>query len=132
MTQPEEHRVSLETARQLRVAGFDVPTRHYFHDARGDGRRFDSLEGELDCDRNRFAHYISRPTAQLAARWLRERHGLHVEPDFLGEKWFYSVWHLASSRAAKVDYSLHASYEEALEAGLGAALRLISGMDKPE
>lgn len=42
------------------------------------------------------------------------------------------MWHLASGHAAKVDYSLRGSYEEALDAGLEAALRLISGMDKPE
>lgn len=124
----EESYVLFETAQMLKETGFREPCASHYSNS---GQVWQSSSPE-DYNDDKSCQSCSRPTAQLAARWLRERHGLHVEPSFFGAQWFYSVWHLASGRAAKVDYSLRTSYEEALEAGLVAALRLISGMDKPE
>jgi hypothetical protein len=66
-----EDYVSFETVKLLNEKGFDCDTDKYY-----------SPEGrELTCLDDRDAEelgYAKRPTLQLACKWLREVHGLHI------------------------------------------------------
>ena len=105
----EESYVSFDTARMLKEAGFDVPCRAGYH-------------------ANRFRY--EAPTQALAARWLREVHGIHIFCNYFFEDgtWFYVIVDLKESdevRAIHPDIRSYQSSEEALEAGLCEAVKLI-------
>ena len=70
------------------------------------------------------------PTQALAARWLREAHGIHVFPvyQYLPEKWSYVIQDMAyvnSEKGTKLHTDVFDSCEESLEAGLKRGLKLI-------
>ena len=120
----EESYVSFDTARMLKEAGFDVPCTSQY------------TEGEciLDTDYpdnfNQDEFGYSRPTLALAARWLREVHHYAVCVWYSAEreKWFYAHGNLDDMMFDE-EYSIsdfiYDSYEQALEAGLQEAIKLI-------
>ena len=125
----EESYVSFDTAKLLKEVGFDVPCRDFFT-IEGDGnvvitearscRYHNSFE---DC-------FISRPTLALAARWLREKHKIHVGADMaysklVAEKWIYQIRFTDSIGNPYKSVGWFNDYEEALEAGLQEAIKLI-------
>ena len=122
----EEQFVSFETAKLLKEAGFNEPCR-YNYDNVGGFRWFKIGEptpkGWVPC-----------PTQALAARWLREVHHYAICVWFTKdyEKWFYAHGDM-DNMAFDTDYNISEfifdSYEEAFEAGLQEAIKLIRSKD---
>ena len=120
----KEQFVSFETAKLLKEAGFDVPCFNQYTD-RG-------TVWHCDCPENfnKSQCVTSCPTQALAARWLREVHGIHIFSNYFfeDETWFYVIVDLKESdevRAIHPDIRSYQSSEEALEAGLQKAIKLI-------
>lgn len=107
-----EELVTLDTAKLLKEKGFqqrkyliDVSTLHH-------------------C-----CKYLSVPPQSVAQKWLRETKKLHVEVSYMyGDYWIYDILTIPNhdlvglSDRPLVHYK---SYEEALEAGIQEALKLI-------
>lgn len=134
----EESYVSFDTARMLKEVGFDVPCRDFFT-IEGDGnvvitearscREHNSFEG---C-------FISCPTLALAARWLREVHGIHVmihpyydcsvnaDGEIVDKRmyWGYMILYAATGNLAEDNDERFDNYEQALEVGLQKVIKLI-------
>ena len=121
----EESYVSLETARLLKEAGFDVPCDNYY-----------DKDGFFRGD---FKAYMC-PTQALAARWLRETHGIHVSSEIIvcpmdecvcwkevGKRisWGYYIIPVERDEPIIENDEEYKTYEEALEAGLKRGLKLI-------
>lgn len=71
-----EDYVSFETAKLLKEKGFDeICLRTYFNDGIM-SRIF--TENEEICNRNLLPSIVSAPTLQMAMKWLREVHKLHI------------------------------------------------------
>lgn len=79
---------------------------------------------------------FSRPTQSLAQKWLRERHEINVSVLRMTERYGGAVaehnllkyfWHIQiPNRQSMVDVGVYYfTYEEALEAGIQEALKLI-------
>lgn len=119
-----EDYVSLEAAKLLKEKGFDERVKSYFTD--------DGLEGYMsgtgqksnseleDC-------FYSRPTLQMAVKWLWQKHKLHVDPTMTIEKLgftFLNKWHcfvVSVDNKDQTDLKCigedFGSYEEACEFG---------------
>ena len=107
----EESYVSFDTAKLLKEAGFEAEC------------------GFIDDDGRK----LHRPTQSLAARWLREVHRIVVDvafipPLFDGVNWQYFIGNM-DDMVWEGDFEpserKYATYEEALEAGLQEAIKLI-------
>ena len=132
----EESFVSFNTAKMLKEAGFDAPCRGvYVTDRTGyyEFREYDNKQTKDDLCWNTddgFQYEYLAPTQALAARWLREVHNYAVCVWFSKdhEKWFY-VHGDMNNIVFDTDYHIseykYDSYEEALEAGLQEAIKLI-------
>ena len=123
----EESYVSFETARMLKEARFDVPCFNQYTD-RG-------TVWHCDCPENFNISQCatSCPTQALAARWLREVHRIVVDVTFIpplfdGVNWQYFIGNM-DDMVWEGDFEpserKYATYEEALEAGLQEAIKLI-------
>ncbi|MCM1932985.1 hypothetical protein NCY81_16095 [Bacteroides uniformis] len=71
----------------------------------------------------------SRPTQSIAQKWLRETKNLHIEISYMyGNYWIYDILTITSHDLVGLpDRPIinYKSYEEALEAGIQEALKLI-------
>ena len=123
----KESYVSFETARMLKEAGFDCNCRKWYE------QKDDKVlewGADADCNWNIDKNDYSRPTQALAARWLREVHGIHVFSvyQYLPEKWSYVIQDMAyvnSEKGMKLNTDVFDSCEESLEAGLHEVIKLI-------
>lgn len=120
----EESYVSFETAKLLKEAGFDAPCYVQYSDR---GVQWDASYPE---NFNADDWGYSCPTQALAARWLREVHGIHVFSvyQYLPEKWSYVIQDMAyvnSEKGMKLHTDVFDSCEESLESGLREAIKLI-------
>ena len=124
----EEQFVSFDTAKMLKEAGFDVPCTSQYTE----GKCIWNVGYPYNFNQDEFGY--SRPTQALAARWLREVHHLNVYAcfDYVcfddGErKWFFMRENTMINDYTSVYCSIisYDSYEEALEAGLQEAIKLI-------
>lgn len=72
-----------------------------------------------------WAPYAKQPTQSLLQKWLREVHNLYVAVPYI---WAYKIFNIQKDNDEDLGNSIisYASYEEALEAGLIEALKLIS------
>lgn len=122
----EEQFVSFDTAKMLKEAGFNVPCNSYYSN---DCIITAFAEGNF----NEYEPDISRPTQALAARWLREVHRIVVDATFIppstdGNAWRYFIGEM-DDMVWNGDYvpsdEFYETYEEALEAGLQEAIKLI-------
>ncbi|MBU3813528.1 MAG: hypothetical protein H9791_03345 [Candidatus Bacteroides intestinipullorum] len=121
----EEQFVSLDTARMLKEAGFNVPCR-YSYDNVG-GFRWSKI-GESTPK-----GWVPCPTQALAARWLREVHRISVDAEFMAPSTNIDVWKYFIGKMDDMiwpgDFETsertYAIYEEAMEAGLREAVKLI-------
>ena len=135
----EESYVSFETAKLLKEAGFDIPCRGiYVTDRTGyyEFREYDSKQTKDDLCWNiedGFQYEYLAPTQALAARWLREEHGIVVDATFIppstgGDVWRYFIGNM-DDMVWNGDYvpsdEFYRTYEKALEAGLQEAIKLI-------
>ena len=132
----EESYVSFDTARMLKEAGFDVPCNSYYELEDGEIVRKDSIGSS---DYNAYEDTVcSRPTQELAARWLREVHNIHV---VITEEAYVNginyLWQVLIYNPLSVDCwdnkstGMHGDngeyeiYEEDLEVGLQEAIKLM-------
>ena len=131
-----EEFVTLETAKLLKEKGFkeNVFTFYEAECAEGDFELFESYEVE---DFNARADNFSAPTQSIAQKWLREIKGVYVwvEP-VIGKRWKVSFcdfnvqteesdW-MENEISKGNGYKVYVTtYEEALEAGIQEALKLI-------
>ena len=64
----------------------------------------------------------TRPTLQMAMKWLREVHNIHIDICSIWDKihWLYQVFVITprTARNSYVDKTLYVSYEEACEAAI--------------
>ena len=136
----EERYVSFETAKLLKEAGFDVPTRGTWRTkCTGDAVFVEHFYGQTTDDISRrsadgFQHEYLAPTQSLAARWLREVHKLniyacfdYIEFDKGNSSYFFARENVDINDYTSVYFSLQSydSYEEAIEGGLIETLKTI-------
>lgn len=127
----EESYVSFDTAKLLKEAGFDEVCRSAYY-ATGNSAVMHERNSMLS------PGYISRPTQALAARWLREVHGIHVSSNIFMDsandadgktvdEWTFWSFDLFdnSGRIIEERDDRYDSYEEAMETGLQEAIKLI-------
>mgnify|MGYP001775182282 CR=1 FL=1 len=120
-----ESYVSFDTARMLKEAGFDVPCNSYYSD-------IGIVTAFAGGNFNAYPYATSRPTQALAARWLREVHRIALDVAFIppsvdGDVWQYFVGEM-DDMIWKGEYETgrkYTTYEEAFEAGLQEAIKLI-------
>lgn len=120
----QEEFVSFETAKLLKEAGFDIPCFTQYTE-RGTVWRCNDPENF-----NKSDNVYSRPTQALAARWIREVHKIHVGADMaysklVAGKWIYLIRFTDSIGNPYKCVGWFNDYEEALEAGLQEAIKLI-------
>lgn len=115
-----EDYVSLETAKLLKEKGFDERVNSYFTDDGLEGYMFGTgrkSNSELEeC-------FYSRPTLQMAMKWLREVHGIDIsiairfwteDEDIYVKSWKYTVYHTDEIE----DFGQSDTYEEACETAI--------------
>ena len=127
-----EQFVSFDTAKMLKEAGFAVPCFNQYTE-RG-------TIWHCDCPENfnKSQCVTSCPTQALAARWLREVHGIHVViteeayTNGINYLWQVLIYNPLSvdcldnkSTGMYGDNGEYETYEESLEAGLQEAIKLI-------
>ena len=82
-----EDYVSFETAKLLKDKGFDEPCLYYYFSDGRIGKR-KGLKDRNCSSVNTF----SMPTLQMAMKWLREKHLLHIPIDMMnGGRWEYEI-----------------------------------------
>ena len=126
-----EELVTLETAKLLKAAGFkeDVNSFYELVYKGGSGPEYEIDESYDAQNYNTDVYSISAPTQSIAQRWLRETKNLHIEISYMYENyWTYDI--LTIPRHDLIGLSdrpiiRYNTYEEALEAGLQEALKLI-------
>ena len=114
-----EDYVSFETAKLLKEKGFNEKCFYCFDDVIGESR----LSRLMICNNSELVeHYYSAPTLQMAMKWLREVHNLHIQPEITAwprKGYFVKIY---SYRGRHIDFGPFAkfsdSYEEACEAGI--------------
>lgn len=107
-----EELVTLETAKLLKEKGF--LQRKYFI----------NVSTLHNCYK-----YLSVPPQSVVQRWLRETKDLHIEISYMYENyWIYDILTIPNHDLVGLSDRLiihYKSYEEALEAGIQEALKLI-------
>jgi len=133
MTEPL---VKFNTAVLAKECGFDWATSSYYFPTEDTGLRSRHTDNHNQYSEPDFT-CVSAPTQSLLQKWLREEKDIIVEPifDFTRESFPYhcNVMHSVSSKGdfrwlgCKSSYTDYTTYEEALEAGLIEALKLLKG-----
>lgn len=118
----EEQLISFETAKLAKEKGFNIyQDIQYSQEVIDKTITYNYTESQCRL----FGDVYYAPTQSLLQRWLREEHEINIVifPANNQESWFYGVnkvmWQSCSRE------TLYNSYEEALEAGLKEALKLI-------
>lgn len=118
-----EELVTLETAKQLRKKGLNEYCENVIDINNILRKTLYRINDDLP------KQCFSRPTQFLAQKWLREIKGMHVEISYMyGDYWIYDILTIPEHDLVGLsDRPLlrYKSYEEALEAGLQEALKLI-------
>lgn len=119
-----EQHVMPDTAKLLKQAGFNEPCKTVYTDARGWDGKGDIFEEKR----------YQVPTQSLAARWLREKHGIHIAATPYAEEWY---WELRKTNGSFITGSAYhnatfPTYEEAIETGLREALEFIINQTKQQ
>lgn len=130
----EESYVSFDTAKLLKEAGFRKLTKTHYSNS---GQVWETaIPADYNDDFN--CNTCNRPTQALAARWLREVHGIHVsaiifmdsandaDGNTVDERnfWSYDLFD-NSGMIIELSNDRYDSFEEAIEAGLKYSLELI-------
>ena len=129
----EDTRVTFETAKLAKEKGFDIPTIQYYT-IKGYCTESEGYMTERYAEsnwNNGMGSYPTRteevscsaPTQSLLAKWLREKHNIHLiaykNINIDGYDWCYIT------TDGITNINSYKTYEEALEAGLQEALKLI-------
>ena len=135
-----EQYVSFETAKLLKEAGFEEMVNSCFmYDDKADEYEYEFVNGyaivkkALRDNYNGYENTISRPTQALAARWLREVYRISVDAAFMAPSTNIDVWQYFIGKMDDMiwpgDFETsertYATYEEAMEAGLQEAIKLV-------
>ena len=129
----EDTKVTFETAKLAKEKRFpqetnrlEIPYYNYKGEFKGDVsdwrvRRY--IRGEDTSD----IEFVSAPTQSLLAKWLREEYNIIVLVDYEGIDGYYYKFYSYKEGNKNYDasYKNYNTYEEALEAGLQVALKLI-------
>ena len=156
----EDQLISFETAKLAKEKGFDLKVFHYVNALNNhatcsvettyypDGDGIDNVGGAIELnynstkiswdyetwgryyDDNGIFEYYSAPTQSLLQRWIREAHGINVQPSTdITLNWICLVQSLHPQASYTGDSKLFGgdgrSYEEVLEEGLKEALSLL-------
>ena len=129
----EEQSISFETAKLAKEKGFKIPTpvmykgneKSYGHNNEW-GIDEQRLDGKFPY---RNQQWYSIPTQSLFAKWLREKHEIYVTSqignlDFINT-YHYDIRYIDKNKFICKVKGNFKTYEEALEAGLQEALKLI-------
>ena len=114
---------SFETAKLLKEKGFDAPCRSYYTDYE-DYIDFSYCNDELT-DLQMGVWETLRPTHQMAMRWLREVHNLHIWIGHSVDKglsWYYEIHGIPDGKVKHIGGIQCGSYEVAVEVALKYAL----------
>ena len=134
--------VSYELAVKLKAAGFDEPCDHiYMRDRKSDTWEFAdwTVEERNYNKRKRPILAISAPTLWQAQKWLRKKWGIHVDACVFSDYstdadgnvcdrwdfWGFDLYAVVGGYRMIDDDGEYDSYEQALSAGISAALELI-------
>ena len=125
-----EYYVSLEVAKLLKEAGFDWECKTYYDISLY--RDEIIIEGEFhDYNFTTGNIIFSAPTLEIAQRWLRKTHHLHITIfSSSQESWMFRITKLHEKLENGAYGEDFYTYEEAQEAGIKKALELI--LDKGE
>lgn len=135
----QEQLISFETAKLAKEKGFNIKTLFAYNLL---GVTNNSFKIHRKKDFDEFSNtFCFTPTQSLLQKWLREEHEIHIEISYGKDKtnvWFNpNIYSLIKpqdgddldcyndSYAELVELNQYDSYEEALEAGLLEALKLI-------
>lgn len=131
----EESYVSFETAKMLNEVGFDAPCKGIYNTNRTGNHTFrecvlkntkDDLSWNIA---DGFQYEYLAPTQALAARWLREEHGMYIEIHHRVTGYVYFVIKIESNELLAIptisDKMQFDIYEEAFENALRKAIKLI-------
>lgn len=121
----EEQYVSRDTARMLKEAGFRELTKTHYTNI---GQVWETaLPADYNDDFN--CNTCNRPTQALAARWLREVHGMYIEIYHRVTGYGYFIVEIESNELLAIptigDKIQFDTYEEAFENALRKAIKLI-------
>lgn len=118
----EESYVSLDTAKILKEVGFKEPCR--IHCTNSGGTWEGAIPTTMD-DVGKFV-FFPCPTHALVARWLREKHAIHVLITPLLDGWMIDLFDLTKHQYLLCNKDAVAdTYEEAFEEGIQEAIKLI-------
>ena len=123
----QEEFVTLETAKLLKEKGFNEYCKDIIKE---DDNRI--MQSVFRTNKNLPKLCYSRPTQSVAQKWLRETKNLHIEIYRSAVGYGYAIvkadngtWQEDDDSRGTNDGGLWDTYEEALEAGLQEALKLI-------
>ena len=128
----EETLINFLTAKLAKQAGFDEKVEFCFIEGHGDqmfpvGNEYHSIEGTTFCNFNKDDGCYSICTLSFLQQWLREVHDLdivpvRVKPDHVNRIIYLNGYEWYNNKGL---YIVESSYEEALEKGLSAGLKVI-------
>ena len=148
----EDIRITFETAKLAKKKGFDIKGQNVFDlknnnkiinfkdlaiqefidDVETAGyldKAFNYLKEDINRtdDNNDKDYYLLAPTQSLLVKWLREEHNIIVLVDYEGIDGYYYKFYSYKEGNKNYDASdkNYNTYEEALEAGIQEALKLI-------
>lgn len=124
----KEELVTLETAKLLKAAGFEEDVRIFYELVGAEGV-FELFESYKAQNYNANVYYFSATTLFIAQKWLRETKDLHIGICYSHKLfWYYEIMSVSNhvlvglANRPSIHYN---TYEEALEAGIQEALKLI-------
>lgn len=117
-----EELVTLETAKLLKEKGFNEYCKYIINDK---GLTMEVIIRTSNLPKA----YYSRPMQSIVQKWLRETKSLHIEISYMyGNYWIYDILTIPNHDLVGLSdrpIAHYNTYEEALEAGLQEALKLI-------
>lgn len=128
----KEDYVSLEVAKMLKEKGFNEYCGAYYHLNWEDMTEEECFEVAPNYDfRNKDNGYrVGAPTLYEAQKWLRQKHNIHLDVRCICyckplNRYDYSCEIFSFSNREYSDTQIYHKYEEALNAGILEALKLI-------
>ncbi len=132
----QEEYVTLETAKLLKEAGFDEKVSYCYvtqtHTTDFGAKLIERaiLNNEL-IEYFKCKYYVPCPIQSLAARWLREAHNIYIILTPTLDGWLFDLFDLAKKQYILCNEVVDTdTYEQALEAGLQEALKIVISKNK--
>ena len=129
----KEEIISFETAKLAKEKGFNIDTFKYYRISINPEKK---VAEPLSEDQTYFPNVkesIAAPTQSLLQKWLREEHGMLIYVKHFKQNWY--EWVIQTNEIVECDGRIwgddiiseqnESTYEQALEAGLEYALKLI-------